>query len=168
MRLWEFGAVIAMGMACPTVANAQANVAVSDWNTFCLATRGQSQDAFARADAAGWSVASQGEGRILQSDTGQRTLAFVTNGQRMCITSHPSTAELNVWSETQALLGGHPPSYRDGGWSVWVLENTGADLEMIASDETERARSAFAGGRAVLVRAGVERGLDIVMYEFRP
>ena len=161
-------ALVAM-LIVPSAYAQSANVAVSDWNALCFATRGATGEAFARADTAGWSVLPQGEGRYLDGVTGRRVLLFTDQpdrGTRMCMTSSPSH-EMNVWSEVQTVLGG-PPTHRDGLASVWILDNTGAGWEILTNDETERAREAFATRRAVIVRATVERGLDVVMSQFTP
>src|SRR5215510_3871510 len=106
MRLRVIAAAI--GLLLSFAGNAVAadeNVAVSDWNTFCLASRGLSEVGLQRADEAGWARLPQGQGRYLDGEGGRRMLRFVgppTTDTTMCVVSHP--AQYTVWSALQDLL----------------------------------------------------------------
>ncbi len=168
-KLVAAAVAIVLCMSWAVTASAQVNVAVSDWRQFCFETRGDAEEAFRRADAAGWTASPQGEGRMLEAEGGRHTLMFVQprpQGTRLCMVSHP-TGGPDLATAVEALIG-HPPSYRDGAFSNWIFENVSGELSSIASDDVARAREAFGAGGAVVVRAGIEQGLDIVIYEFMP
>jgi hypothetical protein len=160
--------------AAPSAVAQTANAAVSDWSSFCLATFGEQNAAFERATAAGWRPFPKLEktARYLEDAKGRRTLMFQGPapgpvGTKICMTSAPVAPGASVHVALDALLG-HPRTYQDGAWQVWAFEREGNAFSWRSNDDVEGAREIFANGRAVVVRAGVENGFDIVMYEFKP
>jgi hypothetical protein len=145
--------------------SAEENIAVTDWANLCLAAHGDANTVLHAADAAGWSPLPQGTGRVLDEHGARHVVMIVDNNTRQCIVSHPSQGGLTEAVQTRL---GHAPTYRDGGYDVWVGDNLGGAITWLSNSDAQRARDAFASGRAVTVRAGVENALDIVMYEYRP
>lgn len=129
--------------------------------------------AFERARAAGWTPLpmSPDTALVLRDSAGRHTLTFaqLANGNTSCMTSLSNQRRrgADVSVDTQTVLG-HPPTYMDGAWSVWTFDNVDGVLTYLSNGETERATDAFTNGRAVVVRSGVEAGIDIVAYEYRP
>src|SRR5689334_7721745 len=98
--------------AAPVAFAQAANAAVSDWNSFCLATLGAQDAAFDRAAAAGWRPFPKQEKttRYLEDAKGRRTLMFYGPapgpfGTKMCMTSAPVAPGSSAPVALEALLG---------------------------------------------------------------
>lgn len=173
MHVARISAVAALLLVFAAPALAQTNPTVANFNTLCFETRGDQTLAFERAGARGWSASrfDTAASRMKSDSEGRHTLMFTTlgNGNSLCMTSlaNHRGPRADVSADMRTLIG-HSPTYMDGAWSVWTFDNTGAELVWMANDDTQRATDAFNAGRAVVVRSGVDSGIDVVMYEFRP
>lgn len=172
MHMGKLAAIAAFLAALATPAFAQTHAAVTNFNTLCYETRGVQTAAFERAEAAGWTPLqmSPQTSRIHRDNAGRHTLMFqqLGNGNTLCMVSLANQRQRgDISADAQALFG-HPPTYMEGTWSVWTFDNADGALTYMSNSDTQRATDAFTNGRAVVVRSGVDAGIDIIMYEYRP